>query len=334
MKTTAQLYQQFLLSSHINYTCTYLSEHFPGLDENSIYRFLGGNKLTPRLVWEKAQATFVPSPQGYILFDDTVLDKNFSHEIVGVRAQYSGNEKRVIRGIGLVGCLYYNPELDRYWVLDYRLYDPERDGKTKLDHVAEMLDLLDTRRVSYQTVLMDSWYATTALMLTLADKHKVYYCPIKANRQVDDSQGTAPYHAARDLVWSPAEHVQGKRVKLKGFPGATRLKLFRVVLSTEQTELIVTNDLSCESTDHAQKESAIRWHIEQFHRESKQTTGIEQCQCRTNRSQRNHICLSLRVWLCLEQVASQTKQTIYAVKQGMLSDYMRQQLQTPSVVFS
>jgi hypothetical protein len=333
MKTTAQMYQQFLLSSQINYTCTYLSEHFEGLDENSVYRFLSGNKLTARMVWEKAQETLILAPNGYILFDDTVLDKNFSQAISGVRSQYSGNEKKVIKGIGLVGCVYYNADIDRYWVIDFRLFDPERDGKTKLDHMQEMLSMLSYREVPYRTVLMDTWYATTEMMLRIADLHKVYYCPIKANRQVDESNGAQPYQAAERLEWSRDELLHGKVVKLKTFPGNTKVKLFRVILSTEKTELVVTNDPSCESTEHAQHESAIRWHIEQFHREIKQVTGIEDCQCRTNRSQRNHICCSLRVWLCLQATAFRTKQTVYAVKQGLLSAYMRQQLHTPSLAF-
>ena len=37
------------------------------------------------------------------------------------------------------------------------------DGKIKLEHVADMLGQLAPRGIAYQTVLMDSWYATTAL---------------------------------------------------------------------------------------------------------------------------------------------------------------------------
>jgi hypothetical protein len=37
---------------------------------------------------------------GYLIFDDTVLDKRYSEDIELTRRQYSGNEHRVIRGIG------------------------------------------------------------------------------------------------------------------------------------------------------------------------------------------------------------------------------------------
>ena len=41
-----------------------------------------------------------------------------------------GNEHRVIRGIGLISCVYVNCETGQFWVIDYRLYE-ERWGWTK-----------------------------------------------------------------------------------------------------------------------------------------------------------------------------------------------------------
>ncbi len=71
-------------------------------------------KLTPRLLWEKAQQTLVQSEHAYLIFDDTVIDKSYSFEIEGVRRQYSGNAHGVIKGIGIVNLVYYHAELDRY----------------------------------------------------------------------------------------------------------------------------------------------------------------------------------------------------------------------------
>ena len=42
------------------------------------------------------------------------------------------------KGIGVVTCVYVNPTLDLFWLIDYRIYDPAGDGKCKLDHVREM----------------------------------------------------------------------------------------------------------------------------------------------------------------------------------------------------
>jgi hypothetical protein len=78
----------------------------------------------------------------------------------------------------------------------------------------------------------------------------------------------------------------------------------------------------------------IRWKIEEFHRELKQLTGIESCQCRKARIQRNHIACAILVWLRLKDIAYKTGQTIYQIKYGLLSDYLIQQLKRPNIFMS
>lgn len=75
----------------------------------------------------------------------------------------------------------------------------------------------------------------------------------------------------------------------------------------------------------------IRWKIEQFHRELKQITGIEACQCRKAPIQRNHINCALLVWLRLKNIAYSTGETIQKIKYGLLSNYLIGQLKYPSV---
>ena len=329
MKTTRQIYCQFLLHSQTNYTCTYLADHYDLLDHNSVYRYLRDSTLTPQLLWEHVAGDLVMSEQGCLIFDDTVLDKSHSRAIDGVRRQYSGNRHGVIKGIGLVGCLYYNPELDRYWAVDFRLFDPERDGKTKLDHVEDMLQGAVARGVRFSHVLMDSWYATQKLMLLIAALGKLFYCVLKSNRMVDDSEGRRDYRPVRELDWPPEACKRGKRVKIRGFPADFKVQLFRVVVSPDRTDWLVTNDLTQDNAQDAQEVSARRWKIEQWHREIKQLTGIEKCQCRLNRSQRNHICAALLVCQAFNQKAWQLGSSLYALKQGLLHDYMTQMMRHP-----
>jgi len=52
---------------------------------------------------------------------------------------YSGNEHQVIHGIGIVNCIYFNPQNEQLWIIDYRIYDPDTDKKTKIDHVEKMI---------------------------------------------------------------------------------------------------------------------------------------------------------------------------------------------------
>jgi hypothetical protein len=82
------------------------------------------------------------------------------------------------------------------------------------------------------------------------------------------------------------------------------------------------------------KSLRLPWKIEEFHRELKQLTGVEACQCRKARIQRNHIACALLVWTRLKMIAYQSGRTIYQLKHGMLSDYLKEQLKHPSVQMS
>lgn len=331
-KVTRLDYCQFLLVSQTNYTLTYFADHSQGFSHDAVKRYLESEKLTARMVWEQVRGQVVSSEAGYLAFDDTVLDHNTASQIELVRRQYSGNAHRVIKGIGVVTCVYINPERDQFWIIDYRLYAPDADGKTKLDHVREMLLNAHTdKQLPFRGVLMDTWYAERKLLLLIERLEKVYYCALKGNRQVDESGGEQGYQRVDSLAWTETEAAQGKVVHLKDFPKGHQVKLFRLVLSSQRTDYIATNDNAQASSQATQEVCALRWKIEQFHRETKQTTGIEACQCRLARIQRNHIACAILVWIRLKQLAHQTASTLYQLKQGLLDDYLRSQLRSPAL---
>ncbi len=324
-------YCQYLLSSQINYTLTNMADHLKAWSHDTINRYLKGDKLTPRLLFEQVEPMIERHEKAYLIFDDTVLDKSFGPKIETTRKQWSGNDKSIIRGIGVVSCVYVNPDSGNFWVIDYRIFEPDSDGLTKLDHVREMLGSVSHRRMPFGTVLMDSWYATKDLMRFMEGMDKRYYCPLKSNRQVDDSGGERPYERVDAVEWSEEELRHGKLVKIKGFPKNHGVRLFRVVVHSRRTEWIVTNDVARDSAEEAQKARLLRWKIEEFHREAKQLTGIESCQCRAERIQRNHIACSLLVWSRLKDLAYQSGSTVYRIKHGLLREYLVQQLKNPTV---
>ena len=255
---------QYLLSTPINYTLTHFADHSERLSHDQINRYLAGDRLRPRYVWENVKPYLEQTRDGYVIFDDTVVDKRYAKEIALAKKQYSGNARGPINGIGnLVTCVYVNRVLDRFWLIDYRIYDLRSDGKTKLDHVQEMLSVLvDMRNLAFSTVLMDAWYATKSVMLHIESLGKTYYCPLKSNRRVDDSNATRPYQRMDALEWMPSELESGKRIKIRGFPKNHKVKVFRVASTSRRTDYVVTNDLSQSDASVARTVCAWRWKIE------------------------------------------------------------------------
>lgn len=188
------------------------------------------------------------------------------------------------------------------------------------------------KQLEFRCVLMDTWYASRQFILHLERAGKIYYDPVQANRQVDEGDGTGvAYRRVDSLEWTGEEKARGKQVHVKDFPKGHRLQLFRLVASSDRKDYIVTNDMTQHSTADTQRVCAIRWKIEQLHREVKQVTGLERCQCRVARIQRNHIACALLVWCRFKELAYQTGRTVYQIKFGQLSDYLIAQLKSPSV---
>ncbi len=132
-------YCQFLLAGIQNFTQTHFADHSDNYSHDQLNRLLNTQRIPARERWRSVRNDIEFDEDGYLLFDDTVISKPYAKEIQPVRRQWSGSEKRVIQGIGLVTCVYVNPKTHRYWIIDYRIYDYDREGKTKLQHLEDML---------------------------------------------------------------------------------------------------------------------------------------------------------------------------------------------------
>ena len=96
------------------------------------------------------------------------------------------------------------------------------------------------------------------------------------------------------------------------------MQLFKVVATNGDIEWVITNRaLGSIDTQVVQKENKVRWVIEQLHRELKQLTGIERCQCRKQRAQRNHFACCYHAWFSLKVIAKKIGKTLYQVKHDL-----------------
>jgi hypothetical protein len=91
-------------------TLTNFADHSENFSHDTINRYLRGERITPRLIWDNVQGHLVPVAEGYLIFDDTVLDKGYSRCIEWVRRPWSGKAKAVIKGVGVVTCLYFETQ--------------------------------------------------------------------------------------------------------------------------------------------------------------------------------------------------------------------------------
>jgi len=327
---TKQQYVEYLLSTPINYTCSNLAEHLEGVSHDVVSDYLRHERHTARHLWELAQPLIDDSPSAFLLIDDSVQDKRYARKIELVKRQYSGNEHGLVAGIGVVNLVHSSGTEGDFYPIDYRIYAPDADGKTKNDHFRDMLiGALADKRLEAGTVLFDSWYASADNLKLVHRSGRIFYTTLKANRLVSLDKAEGYIHLA-DIDWTPERLKYGVQVRLQKVPFDVRL--FKLVATNGDIDWVVTNDLDSTLTVQAvQDVNDVRWQVEELHRGLKQLTGTEQCQCRKARSQRNHLACCYHAWLSLKVHAKRLGKTLYQVRSDVFRDYLRAELANPQV---
>jgi len=328
---TKKRYVEYLLSTPKNCTCTYLAEHLEDVSHDVVNDLLRQKRFMPREVWRLVKDRIDDSQDAFLIVDDSVHDKRYSRFIELVRAQYSGNEHGVVRGIGVVSLVHSAGKDADFYPIDYRVYAPEVDGKTKNDHLHEMfVNAVEQKQIQARTIVFDGWYASAENLKLIHRRHWTFFTTLKSKRLVSLSQEQG-YNHLEELEWTPDRMVYGVIVKLKEVP--FKVRLFKLVAPDGDIDWVITNDLDETMTAQvAEDTSDVRWQVEELHRGLKQLTGSEKCQCRGARAQRNHLACCYHAWVSLKVKAKELGQTMYALRSSLFSAYLRAELRNPRIV--
>lgn len=327
---TKQQYVEYLISTVANYTGSHLAEHLDGVSHDTITDYLRSERLTARSMWELVKDLINDSPAAFLIADDSVQDKRYSYFIELVKRQYSGKEHGLVRGIGVVNLVHSSGSDRDFYPIDYRIYAPEVDGKTKNDHFREMLvRAVADKAIQAKTVLFDAWYASADNLKLIQRLGLIFFTTLKENRLVSLSKAEGYIHLDQ-IDWTPEQLQNGLAVKLKEVP--FKVRLFKLVAPNGDIDWVITNCPDETLTAQvAQDANDVRWQVEELHRGLKQLTGSEKCQCRKARSQRNHLACCYHAWLSLKVKAKQLNKTLYQIKTDLLRDYLRAELRNPRI---
>lgn len=325
---TKEKYIEYLISTPINYTCTNLSAHLENVSHDAVSDYLKKNKLTPNENWKRVEKLINNTRESFLIVDDSVQDKRYSKSIELVKRQYSGAVGGLVRGIGVVNLVHSDGK--DYYPIDYRIYENSVDGKTKNDHFREMLiNAVSAKQLAAKRVLFDNWYSSWQNLKLVNSLKLFFYTTLKNNRLVSLFKETGYVHL-NTIEWTPQQLEHGILVKLKKVP--FKVKLFKLVATNGSIDWLITNELDENlTTQVAKANNDVRWQIEEFHRDIKQLTGSQKCQCRKARSQRNHLACCYQAWLSLKIKASELKISLYQLRNSLFSDYLKAELLAPTI---
>ena len=319
-RTTDEGYIDFLIGSPTVVSATEAARvqpiHPTAPAHDSFTRLLHRLEPDPETLWTEVRPLIRPEA-GVLVVDDSTLDKPRAKLIGLVGHHWSGNHHAVVRGINLLTALWSDG--DRLYPCDYRVYYKAGDGKTKNDHFADLLAAPRRRGFRPRAVLFDGWYASVENLKKVREFGWTFVTRFKGNRKVRIAHGEAislseqPVAVAGTVVW---------------LPGYGEVRVFRVVAPNGDTTHWATNDLGLDESGRLVF-AELAWSIEEYHRGLKQFTGVERCQVRAERGQRNHIGCAIRAFVRLEYHRYTTGVSGFAAKYAVVRDAVRAYLADP-----
>jgi putative transposase len=324
-KCSATDYINFIIASPKLFSCTEAAKVQPEVPDSPAHdaftRLLLRLEPDPETLWEEARP-MVHRQGGLLVLDDSTLDKPYAKSIDLVTRHWSGKHHAVVRGINLTTLLWTDG--DRQVPCDYRLYDMTKDGLTKNDHFRAMVMTAHGRGCTPDCVAFDGWYSSLENLKLIRGLGWRWLTRLKVNRRVNlDRQGTKAVSETAIEAGGTVVHHQGYGL----------IRVFRIVSRDGDTEHWATNDLAMdELTRLALAERT--WAIENYHRGLKQCCGVERCQARAGRAQRNHIGMSIRAFLRLERHFYATGVSWYEAKAKIIRGAIRAYIAKPLYVLS
>jgi hypothetical protein len=322
-KVQPEDYVQFLLASPLQFTCTEAARVQPEQPEppahDSFTRLLTRLEPDPETLWIEARPQ-VCLDDGILVLDDSTLDKPYAWKMDLVGWHWSGKHHRVVKGINLLTLVWTDG--DRHVPCDYDVYDKAHDGFSKNDLFAQQLRTAKARGMKPKCVCFDSWFSSLENLKLLRLLQWTWLGRLKSNRQVRVDFGTPQ---ALSTVAIPE---QGRVVHL---PGYGSIRVFRVVATNGDTDHWATSDLEMAALTRL-KYGDFSWRIEEYHRGIKQFCGVEGCQARRAKAQRNHIGLSIRAFLRMECHCFALGLSWFQAKLDIIRHAVRAYLANPSML--
>ena len=158
---TKQQYVEYLICTVSNFTGTNLAEHLDEVSHDTITDYLQTEHLTARSLWELVEGLVADNPDAFLIVDESVQNKRYSRFIELVKLQYSGAAHGLVRGIGIVNLVHSAGAKQDFYPIDFRVYAPDQDGKTKNEHFVEMVrNAISDKHIQAKRILFDSGYAS------------------------------------------------------------------------------------------------------------------------------------------------------------------------------
>jgi hypothetical protein len=340
MEPTLDLYTDYLLSSTGQTSATGLSRLVDGaLSHDVITRFLGRNGFSSKSLWlnVKSLVRAHESADACMVFDDTIVEKEYTDENDLVCWHYDHSKGRSVKGVNLLTAFYVSQKDEKtdplrvpvaYELIEKPVVmcdvktkkEQRKSAKTKNEMMRDMISIAICNQMIFKYVLADSWFASVENMAFINAKSKFFIFDMKVNRLAI---------LVSDSAEKPSKKSQWTSINELNIPDNTPVQVwlkdldFPVLLvkqvfkneddSTQGCRYLVSNDLSLSYNDFATIYKK-RWSVEEYHKSLKQNASIAKSPARSIIAQSNHLFCSIMAYIKLEKLKLQTNLNHFQLK--------------------
>lgn len=252
----------------------------------------------PKFSWQTLLRTlalriFGKLSDGWLIIDDTVIDKSFAKQIENLSWIYCSKKQRSVLGLNLILLCWSNGAITI--PLAFKIWK-KGGGKSKFDLALELLAYArNVLQIRPKYITFDSWYASKKILKRLRKYRWIFYSQLKRNRifngvQVCNCQSTR-YWTATGTIFDN----------------------YKVLVVKHGGKYFVTNNLKCSKAELLANYKT-RWVIETLFRVLHNKLGLGQCQSRSLQCQTAHISLCLMSLLILERTKIDSGKTHYQLR--------------------
>jgi len=328
-KQIFELYIDYLVTSFSYTTATGLSALLDGdISHDQVTRFLSKKQFSSADLWKnvKKDVREIESEQGVLIFDDTVQEKRYSSENTLINWHFDHTVGRSVKGINLLNCIYYANKVSL--PVAFKLITKpieysdiatkklkRKSHTTKNEDLIEILKACKKNQLKWRYVLADSWFSSTGNMKFIGEKMKKHFIlALKSNRLValskeDKLQGR--FVRIDSLDWSGSP-ICGW-IKGMDFPIILHRQIFKNKDGSEGILYLISNDIELDK-ESIETIYQKRWKVEVFHKNIKSNTGLAKSPAKKEKTQSNHIFMSLLATAKLEGLSIKKSLTTFGLK--------------------
>ncbi|UJF17067.1 transposase [Vibrio sp. SS-MA-C1-2] len=307
-KQIFELYIDYLVTSFSYTTATGLSNLLDGdISHDQVTRFLSHKQFSSADLWQnvKKDVRDIEADDGVLIFDDTVQAKPYSSENDLINWHFDHTVGRSVKGINLLNCIYHANDVSipvafklitkpiQYSDISTRKIK-RKSETTKNDDLITLLKACQQNQLKWRYVLADSWFSSIGNMKFINDKIKKYFLlALKSNRLIalskeDKLEGR--FQRIDSLDWSDSPILGW--VKGMDIPIILHRQIFKNKDGSEGILYLISNDIELDK-ESMEAIYQKRWKVEVFHKNIKSNTGLAKSPAKKERTQSNHIFMSL-----------------------------------------